>query len=305
MSLIKRIARTTLPFRRALAAAIAAPPAPRAPTAAPPQQYFSLSPDLGVVRLKYGPFLYVDPLDEYISANVIVHGCWEPGVHDVVMALLAPGARVVEVGANIGYYTLTMAHRVGAGGHVIALEANPRMVGLVERSVRLNGLQDRVRLIGQAAMDTPGRISFTTSRTNAGGGFVTIWDDHKPYDDGVQITVDAVRLDDLDCGHVDMIRMDAEGTEPFILRGAAGILAAHPDIVIVMEWALVQMESRTSVPEFVGWLAGMGFRFWRIRDDFSLTEVSAEAMLTLEPCDVACARRPISLDPAYTPLVCA
>lgn len=258
-----------------------------------------------MVRLRYGPFLYVDPQDEYISTSVIVHGCWEPGVHDVVIAMLAPGARVVEVGANIGYYTTTIAHRVGPEGRVIALEANPRMVGLVRRTLQLNGLQDRVTLIGKAAMDAPGQINFMTSRTNAGGGFVTIWEDHRPYADGVTITVDAVRLDDLDCGHVDMIRMDAEGTEPFILRGAAGVLAAHPDIVIVMEWALVQMESRTSVPEFVDWLAGMGFRFWQIRDDVSLTEVSARGMLTLGPCDVAASRRPLSLDPAYSPLIYA
>ena len=84
-------------------------------------RYFYLGADLALVRLNCGQMLYVDPLDEHISANIIVHGFWEASVHRVVMSLLKPGARVVEVGANLGYYTVTMASAVGPGGHITAL----------------------------------------------------------------------------------------------------------------------------------------------------------------------------------------
>ncbi|WGM32242.1 FkbM family methyltransferase [Brevundimonas sp. NIBR11] len=264
---------------------------PIAATPEPMQRYFYLGQELALVRLNAGALLYVDPLDEHVSANVIAHGNWERGLHEAVLSLLAPGARVVEVGANIGYYTINMALRVGAGGLVTALEANPRMVGLIERSARINSVQERIRLIGKAAMDAPGEVTFVTSRRNSGGGFVSIWS-HVPYDDGQTITVEAVRLDDLDCGRVDMIRIDAEGTEPFILRGAEAILKAHPDIVVVMEWSVIQMASRTSVPEFVEWLAAMDFQFWRLGYDGVMTPVSAEGMTTLEICDVVAARKP-------------
>lgn len=280
---MKRIARATRPWRQGLAGAPV--------VNVPPQRYFYLGADLALMRLNAGALLYVDPLDEHVSANVIAHGHWEKGLHELVLSLLAPGARVVEVGANIGYYTINMALQVGAGGHVTAFEANPRMVGLIERSARLNSMQDRIRLVGKAAMDAPGEVTFVTSRRNSGGGFVSVWS-HLPYDDGVAITVEAVRLDDLDLGRVDMIRIDAEGTEPFILRGAAGILEAHPEIVVVMEWSVIQMASRTSVPEFVAWLAGMGLRFWRLGYDGTMTEVSTEGLLTLDPCDIAASRTP-------------
>ena len=281
---MKRIARATRPFRQALSGESAPHPAPQ-------QRYFYLGPDLALTRLNSGILLYVDPLDEHVSANVIAHGHWERGLHEAVLSLLAPGARVVEVGANIGYYTMSMALRVGAEGHVTAFEGNPRMVGLIERSARLNGVHDRVRLVGKAAMDVAGEVTFVTSRRNSGGGFVSIWS-HLPYDDGVAITVEAVRLDDMQCGRVDMIRIDAEGTEPFILRGAAGILEGYPDIVVVMEWSVVQIASRTSAPEFVEWMTGMGFRFWRIGFDGGFTPVSAEAMLALEDCNVLASRNP-------------
>lgn len=284
MSWKKQVARATRSIREALSRTIIVHEAPA-------QRYFYLGPELALTRLNSGALLYVDPLDEHVSVNVIAHGQWEKGLHEAVLSLLAPGARVVEVGANIGYYTITMALRVGDAGHVTAFEANPRMVGLVERSARLNGVHDRVRLIDKAAMDAAGEITFVTSRRNSGGGFVSIWS-HIPYDDGQAITVEAVRLDDMNCGRVDMIRIDAEGTEPFILRGAAGILTAHPGIVVVMEWSVVQMASRTSVPEFVAWLAGMGFRFWRIGFDGVFTAVSAEEMLTLGDCNVVASRNP-------------
>lgn len=285
MSWMKRLARATRPLRQTLGHA------PGLHVPAPQQRYFYLGPELALTRMNSGILLYVDPLDEHVSANVIAHGQWEKGLHEAVLSLLAPGARVVEVGANIGYYTISMALQVGAEGHVRAFEANPRMVGLIERSARINGVHDRVSLIGKAAMDAPGEISFVTSRRNSGGGYVSIWS-HLPYDDGVAITVEAVRLDDMDCGCVDMIRIDAEGTEPFILRGAAGILVAQPEIVIVMEWSVVQMASRTSVPEFVDWLVGMGFGFWRISYDGAFTAVSAEGLLSLEDCNIVASRQP-------------
>ena len=286
MSWKKRIARATRSFREVFGVR---PVAVREGSA---QRYFYLGPELALTRLRSGALLYVDPMDEHVSANVIAHGYWERGTHGAVLSLLSPGARVVEVGANIGYYTVTMALHVGAEGHVTAFEGNPRMVDLVQRSARINGVQDRVRLIGKAAMDAPGEITFVTSRSNSGGGYVSDWPEFRPYEDGVSTTVEAVRLDDMDCGHVDMIRIDAEGTEPFILRGAAGMLAAHPDIVVVMEWSVIQMVSRTSVPDFIDWLAGMGFRFWRIDKVGAFAPVSAEDMLTLGHCDVLASRNP-------------
>ena len=254
-------------------------------------RYFYLGPELALVRLNCGHLLYVDPMDEHVSANIIVHGYWEAWVHRVVLGLLRPGSRVVEVGANLGYYSVTMAGAVGPTGSVIALEANPRMAGMVARSLNLNGFASRSTVVPKAALDKPGSIDFVVSRSNSGGGFVSIWN-HVPYEDGQMLKIDAVRIDDLDTGRVDMIRIDAEGSEAFILRGAEAVLKANPDIVICMEWSVVQIGSRTSVPEFVAWMEGLGFRFWKIEFDATLTSVTAAQLLSLGNCDIVVSRQP-------------
>lgn len=293
MSLTKRLAKALQPLRRRLSGlsendwrmVIARHPAPEG------QRYFHLGPDAALVRLNAGPLILVDPHDQQISLNIIAHGVWEEWVTTTVMSLLRPGARVVEVGANLGYYTLTMADRVGPRGRVTTLEANPRLAAMVVRSSQLSGLDDRVTVVAKAAMDVAGTVDFVTSRAHPGGGHVSPWADSSVAG-GERFQVEAVRLDDLDLGRVDLIRIDAEGSEPFILRGAEGMLRANPGVRIVMEWSVVQMGSRTSVPDLVAWLSGLGFGFWKIEFDSGLTPVEPEALLGLPDCDLVLSRTP-------------
>lgn len=182
----------------------------------------------------------------------------------------------------------------GRPANVTALEANPRLVSLVNRSVRVNGFGGRVRVVPLAALDAPGSADFVSFRRNSGGGHVTSAPEgyfDPAMGEPEHFRVDKVRLDDLDCGAVDLIRLDAEGSEPFILAGAAGLLQAHPDLAICMEWSLVQMGSRTSVPDFIDWLASLGFRFWRIGPPIGLTPVTRDELLLLDHCDVVASRR--------------
>lgn len=258
--------------------------------AADPSRYYYLGPELALTKLKHGYFLYIDPLDETVSANLIAHGCWEEWVHRVVKNLIRPGDVTVEVGANLGYYTIQMARSAGTTGKVISFEANPRMVDYLNRSIMLNGYTDRVQVVAKAATDAPGQLSFMTSRRYGGSGHLMVPESGIAEDQQV-VTVEAVRLDDLNLGKVDLLRMDAEGSEPLILRGAERLLR-NPDIVICMEWSPIQMRSRGSVPELVEWLAAQGFRFWSIEPTSTLRPIPKEQMADLTHCDVVVSRKP-------------
>ena len=253
-------------------------------------RYFYLGPDLALVRLKSGLGLYVDPQDRQISARVILRGHWEVWISMAVLSLLRPGDRVVEVGSNIGYYTLIMADRVGQQGQVVGLEANPRLATLANQSLGLNDFGGHAQVMNLAAMDVSGHELFVTSRANSGGGHTKVLAE-APFEDAVTISIPSIRLDDLKMDQVDFIRLDAEGCEPLILRGAASLLARNPDIIICMEWCPIQMGSRTSVEGFVAELVAQGFRFWSIHKDARLAPLTAEALVVSGHTDIIASRR--------------
>lgn len=250
--------------------------------------YYFLGENVALTRLIDGHFLFVDPQDRTISMHLVAHGFWEKWIHSVVCKLVRRGDRIIEVGANLGYYTVALSRRVGPGGQVIAIEANPRLTGLLERSVEFNGYRDRVTVLQVAATHETGPLHFTTSRANSGGGHLGLgW---TSQDDEIDVEIQGVRLDDLDVdGPVRLIRIDAEGSEALILRGAERLLGQH-DIIVCMEWDVVQMTSRTDVPEFIEWLVERGLKFWRIREDETLTPVPPQALATLEACDLIVSR---------------
>lgn len=256
-------------------------------------RYYYLGPDLALVRLKSGQHLYVDPKDELISTRIIMRGHWEFWTTKAVLSLLRKGDTVLEVGTNLGYYTVLMADAVGISGSVIGLEANARMVSMANKSLAINNFSGHARVLHRAATDSPGPVSFVSSRMNSGAGHIEVLA-VAPFEDAVTSEVEGVRLDDLGTARVDFLRLDAEGSESAILHGATQVIADNPGLVICMEWSPVQIASRTSVPDFVDWMVSLGFRFWKIGKDARLSAIDAQILKTLDHTDIVACRRDIS-----------
>lgn len=257
--------------------------------AAAMRPYFYLGEGIALTRLKCGHFIYVDPLEESVCSHLIAHGEWEASTRRVVLGLVNAGDRVLEVGGHVGYYTLGLAQKVGSKGSVTTFEANPRLAALSRRSIRMNGYNDRVEIRQQAVTDVAGDIRFSVSRQFAGGGHLYVWDGALGADTEV-IEVEGVRLDDLDLPDVKLIRIDAEGSEPLILRGAEKMLQRH-DIILCIEWDLVQMRSRVQMDTFISWLADRDFLFWKITRSSELAPLTVADLATLPPCDLVVARK--------------
>ena len=250
--------------------------------------YFYLGESLAMTRLRNGHFIYVDPQEESVCSHLIAQGDWEPWIYSVVMNLVRPGDNVVEVGGHVGFYTLGLAHKVGASGSVLTFEANPRLAALAARSIRFNGYAGRAKIVQKAVSDTAGLLKFTLSRQFGGGGH--LYTGHPALGADAEIVeVDAVRLDDFDLGNVRLLRIDAEGSEALILAGAARLLQ-QPDIIICMEWDLVQMRSRSDPAALVSSLSDRGFCFWKITTSKELELVEPQTMTWLPPCDVLVSR---------------
>ena len=98
----------------------------------------------------FGHAMYLDSRDISLTPHLLRQGCWEPDVTRFFLRIVKPGMRVVEVGANVGYYTLLACSLVGPTGRVTAFEANPAAVTLTRRSLLVNGFRDRATIVEMA-----------------------------------------------------------------------------------------------------------------------------------------------------------
>ena len=250
-----------------------------------------LSPDAALVTLHDGHFLYVDPQDDSVSAHLIARGLWEFWVDQAVRGLVRPGDRIIEVGANVGYFTVLMASLIGSEGRITSFEANPMLADLVRRSLSLNGYLDRVMVRAEAASDTVGVLDFVTCRKSNGGGHILAGAGDFGAD-SIHVSAPCTTLDAaFPTGAVDLIRIDAEGAEGLVFRGARDLIARSPEIRICMEWDTVQMSARTSVVELIDFFVGERFRFWRIGKDVGLHEVKPHELAALPHSDLVLSRQ--------------
>lgn len=156
--------------------------------------------------------------------------------HDAMCAAalrsrIRAGDTIWNVGANVGVYTLQLAHMVGASGRVVAFEPNPRTVELLRRNVQLNRFSDRVSVEPVAVSDRTGTVQLFA----AGDSPMARITQPNPLDgEQAAISVQATSLDDYAASHGRPagIVMDIEGSEIDALLGANGLLAAGPSWIL-------------------------------------------------------------------------
>lgn len=228
-----------------------------------------------------GRKIFLDVADIGITPHIALTGVWERETEEVVRRLLRPGATAIEVGANMGYHTLAMADAVGPEGRIHAFEANPAIFRLLDSTVQVNGLTERVTLHNKAALSHRGEVEFAIHPDHCGSAHYSVAAEAPGYSSRVATV--AVPLDEepgAGIGPVHMIRMDAEGSEPLVLRGAAWLLARSPEVAIVTEWAPGLMSHYADVAGFVDWLGALGFRAGRILPDATLQPMARDALLS-------------------------
>ncbi len=204
-----------------------------------------------------------------ISRCLFVGGCLEPNEFAFLEQCLEQGMTFVDVGANLGLYTLHAAGKVGSGGRVIAVEPSGREFERLEANLRLNGLAN-VTPLRYALSDADGLATLHVScedheGLNTLGGFVH---------DGVTLAreerVRARRLDDvlaeLGVAKVDAVKIDVEGAEWHVLRGAEGMLSASRPIVMIELLEKSLRLQNSSAAEVLGLLRRHGYRIYSFDD---------------------------------------
>lgn len=146
-----------------------------------------------------------------------------------LLHFLRPADIFVDVGANVGSYTVLASANCGAA--CIALEPVPATFRRLERNVLVNKVGDKVRLFNYASGRSEGELSFTSGLDAANH----VLADGKSIDSSQIVTVKCIPLDDCVRNEPDLIKIDVEGFESEVIAGASRILASSKLKVVIIE----------------------------------------------------------------------
>ncbi|MBK9779900.1 MAG: FkbM family methyltransferase [Anaerolineales bacterium] len=184
-----------------------------------------------------------------------------------VKQFIKDGDVFFDVGANIGVYTLLASRMVGKRGQVHAFEPLDPTYDLLSKNVKLNQVEN-VYLNPAAIGDQVGELNLYI---NAQAALTGLGQTNRGIFLGVQ-KVPVLTLDDYAARNgipaIDFLKIDVEGYEGHVLRGAARLIANSPNLIIMSELAKKNFEPLGfSVKEVVDWMHGLGFEAWMIKHD--------------------------------------
>lgn len=206
--------------------------------------------------------------DRYISYAIHELGIWEPFETAVVQRLLAPGHTFVDVGANIGWYTMVAALRVGETGRVFSFEPDADNFAILRHNVRRNfrgRSRKNVVIERAAASDRNGAGRIFLSSDNMG--------DHRIYPSPGVAGSEKIREIRLDRyfrrfpGRLDLVKVDTQGAEPRVYEGARERLLRDRPILISEFWPFGMDASGRSAEEVLTFFGELDVDCFLIEDD--------------------------------------
>jgi len=192
-----------------------------------------------------------------------------------VRAHVGPGMQVVDVGANIGYYTVLLASLVGPSGRVIACEPDPGNAALLRRSVAENRF-GHVAVIEAAVTGAEGHATLYQDTAWHGVHSLARRNIVNPGDrrvDVATVTLDTLLRDA--AGDIDFVKMDAQGAESAILSGARRLLGQAHARLLMEVWPFGISGLGGSVSALVETLRASGFSAWTMENSHELAPIGA------------------------------
>ena len=228
-----------------------------------------------IKRLK-NEFVIIDGdkifLDEKDSLLLSINKIYEKNETNFVKDSVNKGDIVIDIGANIGYYTLMFAKLVGDTGKIYAFEPDPKNFSILEKNIQVNGYNNII-LEKKAVSNKLGKSTLYMNENSAGSSM------HKPNNVVNQIYVDLITLDnyfEVNTITPDFIKIDIEGYELNALKGMESILQSSDKTKIMIEYnPLTKKEFNSDPMDNLTFLSELGFKFKDLNS-------SAQTFLTFE-----------------------
>lgn len=198
--------------------------------------------------------MFVDTADVGLSSHLILDGYWEMWLTETLSEVLKPCMVAIDIGANLGYFTLLMADRVGPGGAVHAFEPNPPIADRLAKSIEVNGFREWVSLHRDPLGDQDGRkVILSVPKDEPKNAHITM-DAAAPG----ALALTTRRFD----SHpglltADIIKIDAEGAELGIWQGMTKMIErTSKPLIVFLEFAAVRYADPAA---FLDEIAARGF----------------------------------------------
>ncbi len=202
--------------------------------------------------------------DDTIIGPAIERGSWEGAETALFRAHAAPGCRVLDLGANVGWFAV---QAILAGAEVVAFEPVPGIAAVAERNI------ERAMAVGSgkgtlhraAAGAERGAATIAIGAGNFGDNRVVEGGRPDDMGEGEQITIDVVPVDEKTEGPFRVIKIDTQGSEWHALSGMARALAASRECALLLEFWPYALRGATP-EELLRFLVGEGFTIGKATD---------------------------------------
>lgn len=212
--------------------------------------------------------MWVDLHDRYVSQGCLNNN-WEPEETSFFSSRLRAGDTVLDIGANIGWFSLVAAKIIGTNGIVHAFEPRPITTKMLARTIAQNGLRQIIQVWEYALSDSSGELflNWAANTDNPGHSFVTRTDSQVGVV-GEQVHVRTVRLDDLlpDVAP-DIIKIDVEGAEPMVFSGATNALRRKRPVILSELFPEQLMRvSRKTTAQYIDQMEEFGYACYLLKN---------------------------------------
>jgi FkbM family methyltransferase len=209
------------------------------------------NPPMRVKRCRHGVMLY-HLNDRYVGRSLDVYGEYSEAEVELFRHILRPGMLALDIGANIGAFTVPMARAVGPEGRVLAFEPQRALHQMLCANLSLNALWNvRAVDMGVAQQRSVAVAPFIDfSEVNNFGGAAL-------RSDGPGEPVQLAAIDDLELTVCHLLKVDVEGMERAALAGAAGTIARCRPILYV------ENAYADTSPALIEQIKGYGYRLYR------------------------------------------
>jgi FkbM family methyltransferase len=221
--------------------------------------------DRAFVRLASGEYICVDT-NSVDATDYLLGWDMEANVIPLFRSFLKPDSVVLDIGANFGLYTAISGTRIRDHGRLYSFEANPHTFDLLRRTLYANRLVQTPNVVAVNALvgESGGRGTLYYLPQFLGGATMTNieqWGEAKRSVQLEMITIDQFLPERL---AVDLVKIDVEGHEPYVIRGMQETIRRSPNIRIFIEFVEGFLAHTVSADRFAAEIDSLGFQICRV-----------------------------------------